>query len=256
MLDQNHQKPPIVFLHIPKTAGQSVHNALSRAVGADHVSPIRVHTQAQDGAAQFPDGYRLYSGHLDWTALDRIPTPRFVFSILRDPRERIASFYFYLRKEAKSLTPEELDLPQNKGKKAALFASAEEYFFGGDPQWQHFIRDHYDNFYCRYLASQRIRAGQAFSDLPDRRKLRMALRNLEQIDWIYSVENLSALEADLHTLFGFDLNLESRRDNAGDRPVTEKRWPRLLEHLPGSKAEQKLERFVELDLALMQQLEL
>ena len=27
-------KRPIVFLHIPKTAGQTIHNALQRAVGA------------------------------------------------------------------------------------------------------------------------------------------------------------------------------------------------------------------------------
>jgi len=111
MFDSSTPKPPIVFLHIPKTAGQSVHNALAEHVGAEHVSPVRVHTQSTGDHGQFPAGYSLYSGHLDWVELEKVPEPRFVFSILRDPKERIASFYFYLRKEAQRLSREDLDLP-------------------------------------------------------------------------------------------------------------------------------------------------
>ncbi|WP_430450438.1 hypothetical protein [Rhodophyticola sp.] len=63
----------IVFLHIPKTAGQTIHSELARVVGAKAVSPVRVHTQAARGVAQMPPGYRLYSGHIDWEALDTLP---------------------------------------------------------------------------------------------------------------------------------------------------------------------------------------
>ena len=85
----------IVFLHIPKTAGQTVHSELLRIFGPEHTSPVRVHTQAgADG--QFPEGYRFYSGHLDWETFDTADSDSFVFTVLRDPKDRIASFYFYL----------------------------------------------------------------------------------------------------------------------------------------------------------------
>lgn len=256
MFDTTPLNAPIVFLHIPKTAGQTVHNELARAVGQSDVSPIRVHGQATSAESQLPVGYKLYSGHIDWLALDQIEKPRFVFSIFRDPRERIASFYFYLLKEAKLLSAEALKQPHNLGKGTILQQSADDYFFGGNQNWQNFIQDHYDNFYCRYLATQKIRAGREFSALPNRRKLRIALRSLNQIDWIYSLENLSVLEDDLNALYGFDLNFNQNQTNAGDRPVTEPRWPRLMEALERDQSKLRLEEFVALDLALMDRLEL
>ena len=90
MFDTAPLRAPIVFLHIPKTAGQTVHNELARAVGQQGVSPIRVHGQAPTPDDQLPKGHRFYSGHIDWLALDQIEKPRFVFSILRDPRGKIS----------------------------------------------------------------------------------------------------------------------------------------------------------------------
>lgn len=256
MFDSTDLAPPIVFLHIPKTAGQTIHNELTRAIGAPNVSPVRVHTQVTGDTAQFPAGYTLYSGHIDWAGLDHLPRPRFVFSILRDPRERIASFYFYLRREAQRLSQSDLDLPQNLGKKNALGMSADMYFFGGTSSWKSFVRDHYDNFYCRYFGSRKIRAGDDFSKLPSRRKLRVALRNIEHIDWIYSVDDLGALEADLKTLYSLDVTLTTRRDNAGAFPSNEPRWPKLLEQFESDVARRQIEDFVTLDTALMSRLEL
>merc|ERR1711969_313057 len=138
---------PIVFLHIPKTAGQTIHNALAAMVGGRHVSPIRTHTQAPGDAPQMPAGYALYSGHIDWTELETLPGGRFTFTVLRDPRERIASFYFFLLKEAEALDRDALERPQNYGKKLILQRSADDYFFGGPAGFNAFILDHYDNFY-------------------------------------------------------------------------------------------------------------
>lgn len=246
---------PIVFLHIPKTAGQSVHNQLAQAVGPANVSPVRVHTQAPSGPAQFPKGYDLYSGHIDWTDLACVPHPRFAFSVLRDPRERIASFYFYLLKEARQLTSLQLELPEHAGKKAILSRSVDSYFFGGDAAWTAFIQDHYDNFYCRYFGSGKIRAGAEFGAMTDRRKLRAALRNLSNLDWVYHVNNLSALADDLNTLFGFNLDFDRHRANLGDRPMNEPRWPRLMDRLEKDTTRTLLEDFVTLDLALMERME-
>lgn len=255
MFDTALTYPKLVFLHIPKTAGQSVHNALAAVVGAEDVSPIRVHTQATQGQSQYPSGYRLYSGHLDWDTLYNVPNPRFVFSILRDPRERIASFYFYLLNEAKKLPDTELAKPQNAGKKKILELSADDYFFGGQADWHAFILDHYDNFYCRYFGSRKIRAGAEFSTYRGRRKLRLALDGLNDIDWVYSLERLDHLEADLKALFDFDVNLTQRFDNSGDTPRDLPKWPRLLQRLSSDATRNKLESFVALDMAFMEYLE-
>ena len=146
--------------------------------------------------------------------------------------------------------------PQNAGKRAILQNSADEYFFGGDDAWQSFIFDHYDNFYCSYFGSKRIRPGHAYARLPERRKLRGALRNMSKIDWVYSIENLAALQTDLNTLYGFNLDLIGKRDNAGDQPMSEPRWPRLMERLESDANRARLEKFVTLDFSLMERLEL
>ncbi len=169
---------PIVFLHLPKTAGQTIHNALAAAVGAARVSPIRTHTQVQGDAAQFPLGHALYSGHLDWAGVGVLPARRFVFTVLRDPRERIASFYFYLRREAARLSPHALARPENHGLKAALERSAEDYFFGGDAAWQGFVRDHFDNFYCAYFATGAFAAQRSSAPCPRPGPWRGAARDL------------------------------------------------------------------------------
>ncbi len=79
---------------------------------------------------------------------------------------------------------------------------------------------------------------------------------MSKIDWVYSVENLAALEDDLQTLYGFDLNLTGTHNNVGDRPATEPRWPRLLARLESDANKSRLEAFTELDHALMLRLEL
>jgi hypothetical protein len=255
MLDSNFIQHPIVFLHVPKTAGQTVHNALVRAVGEENVSPVRVHTQVKTSEEQFPRGYQLYSGHLDWDAISTVQNPRFVFSILRDPRERIASFYFYLLREAKTLSESQLALPQNAGKQAVLSRSIDDYFFGGDDAWKAFVDDHYNNFYCRYFGQKRIRPGSGYNRLPARRKLRMALRNLKHIDWIYSVDGLDRLEQDLHALYGFQLDLVGRKDNSSALAAETSRWDMLIDRFESDQARARIEDYVDLDHAFMENLE-
>lgn len=255
MFDSILTEPALVFLNIPKTVGQTVHNTLARAVTKEKVSPVRLRAQVSDQEAQYPKGYRLYSGHLDWTHLQNFRHPKFVFSVLRDPRERIASFYSCLINEARSLNPEELTHPANRGKRAILEKNADDFLFGGNDEWHNFILDQFDNFYVRYFASKQIRAGHAFSNLPSRRKLRLALRNLSDIDWIYHVDKLKNLEADLNTLFGFDLSFAENTTNTDDGSISEMGWPRLMDRIESDANKKKLEAFVELDESFMSRLE-
>lgn len=244
---------PIVFLHIPKTAGQTIHNELSRVVGANRVSPVRVHTQAGIGGSQMPPGYGLYSGHLDWGDVDSLPNP-FTFSVLRDPKERIASFYFYLLKEAQSLSEAELGQPENHGKKRILACSASDYFFAGDAVWRRFIHDHFDNFYCSYFATRMMRGWRDIAGLTRSQKLRLVFENLEKVNRMYHTQNLQALEADLEALLGQKLRIANTFVNAGSMPQNTPRWPRMVACLDSDKDIAALHEFTETDHELMQRL--
>ena len=236
----------IVFLHIPKTAGQTVHSELARIVGEKNVSPVRVHTQATP-QTQFPSGFALYSGHIDWIALDDVPEDRFVFSVLRDPRERIASFYLYLLKEAQALGPKELEQPTNTGKRTILRQSADDYFFSGPPNWQKFIHDHYDNFYCSYFATKRMRGWVQREKLEPDVVMRRALRHARSLDAIYSVENLAPLEVDIERVTGKPISVTRKFVNAGSAPTDKKRWPLLIERIESDANIARLEAFAERD---------
>ena len=244
---------PIVFLHIPKTAGQTIHSALTDVVGAEAVSPIRVHSQAAPGPAQMPPGYSLYSGHIDWEALDTLPLGRFVFTVLRDPLERMASFYFYLRREAEALSPEELATPQRTGMRMISTRSADDYFFGGDTAWQRFIHDHYNNVYCTYLVSRKMRGWRDVADLPRPDLVRQAVAAAQTLDAVYAVQDLGALEADIAARTGQQIMVTDRYVNAGpDAQATGiLRWPKLRACLEQDRNVQRLENFARLDQKLM-----
>ncbi len=244
----------IVFLHIPKTAGQTVHNALVPAVGGPaFVSPVRVHTQAPEGP-QMPMGYNLYSGHIDWTELETLPDDRFVFTVLRDPRERIASFFLYLYKEAQALSENDLALPHNTGKRRLLEESTDEYFMGGNPSWQRFINDHYDNFYCTYFATRLIRGTAQVAGLSQEDLLVRAQAGLALMDAVYSTEDLARLETDIETCLGKKINVTQTYHNEGSAPRSEPRWPKLMALVEQDETRARLESFAQTDDILMQRL--
>jgi Sulfotransferase family len=247
-MDMKHA--PIVFLHIPKTAGQTVHNGLRRVLKARRVSPIRVHTQALAPQDQYPPGYSLYSGHLDWSAIDHLPRARFVFTVLRDPAERIASFYFYLRRKAESLDQATLELPQHLGMNRALNWSPDDYFFAGDETWQTFIRSHYDNFYCTYFATRRMLGWGATLDLTHAELLTQAHAGLASLDGVYSTRDMAHMEKDFQHRFDIRLNLTDRYDNTSGEPATSLRWPRLLASFASDAATDRMQDLIQHDLRL------
>ncbi|HEV8501504.1 MAG TPA: sulfotransferase family 2 domain-containing protein [Casimicrobiaceae bacterium] len=93
----------VLFVHIQKTAGISLYNAIARAYGADR--SMRFARSSDAYKAQYlemPDaelrGFRLLSGHFNlpfWQRRDL--GPRVVVSVVREPVERVLSTYRYIR---------------------------------------------------------------------------------------------------------------------------------------------------------------
>lgn len=238
----------LVFLHVPKTAGQTIHSELSRITDEAAISPVRLHHQAPQDEKMEP-GYQLYSGHIDWVGLDDLPEDRFAFTVLRDPRERIASFYFFLRRQASELSEQDLADPKRLGMRRALKWSADDYFIGGDDDWQEFVRDHYDNFYCSYFASRLVRGRKEIATLPREAQILRALKGLQDLDAVYGTTTLRRLERDILSVTGQRIRVVGRLSNAakGSKP----RWPQLVSALQTPEARARVEEFVATDLELL-----
>lgn len=246
---------PIVFLHIPKTAGQTIHHALAARVGLARTSPVRVRDQAVDGR-QMPPGYLLHSGHIDWTELELIGGHPFVFTVLRDPAERIGSFYFYMLNKARVASWDELRGPGAIGLRMIRAVSADAYFLGGDLAWQRFVRNIYFNFYCSYLATRKFGGRAELEGLASGEIVARALTGSRRLDRIYSSDALEVLEADIATRYGWKIRVAGNFKNVGQFARGERRWPRLLQHLESDKSMRRLEAFVAEDRALMARLEI
>jgi hypothetical protein len=235
----NEQPPSVVFLHIPKTAGQSVHAFLERLFGKKQVAPVRVNSHLLGLTVPEIRKYRVYSGHLDWNLLDCLPEPRFTFSIFRDPMDRILSFYLYLRAEAARFTEEELRSPQRRGLHAARHMSPDEYFVSPRNGIRDFLDDHYDNFYAFYFAGRCYEARRRLlglrasgAEMDDQRVVDMALANIALLDGVYCMDRLDALEADLTRVAGVKappMMLQEFRANKGDGTTREQRLAKLRE---------------------------
>jgi hypothetical protein len=224
----------VIFLHIPKTAGQSVHAALVNAFGKDAVCPARVNDQLRRMSITELNRYQVFSGHFDWSLLDCIKGPKYVFTILREPIDRILSFYFYLRDEAEKLPEEQRATLERQGLKAAFELSPRDYFLGGAPHLRRFLDDHYDNFYTYYFAGRHYESrGEMVGlikrgELSSQQVLQMAKDNLAHLDDVFTVDNMSAVFSAIRSISGKKLmNDEKYRVNVNTNVAAEDRRARI-----------------------------
>jgi len=196
----------IAFLHIPKTAGQSVHHSLTGLYLPDEICPARTNEALYKYSISDLSKYKLFSGHLDWSIIRLTGRFDYVFTVLRDPLDRILSFYFYLRKEAERLQKE--GKPIGAGMKAAIQWSPRQYFTGGQIGLRTFLDNHYNNFYSYYFASGSYSGfSQLSSTFPPGSSdlLDYANLGLKSLNAIYTISNLGKLESEIKSIFKLDL---------------------------------------------------
>lgn len=250
-------EPKIIFLHIPKTAGQSVHAALENAYGSDAVCPARVNEQLRRFTIKELNRYKVFSGHLDWSMLDCIQGPKYVFTVLREPMDRILSFYFYLKDEAAKLAPAARERPEYEGMKAVLEFSPRQYFVDGPPSMRRFLDDHYDNFYTYFFAGRHYGARGPLvgavrrGDLDRDRLLDMARDNLSCLNDVFTVNRMADVFAMIRRLSGKGLPADDTyRVNVNTKLAAEDRMARLQALGADEPTMQRLRDFCSLDNAL------
>ena len=94
MTDQTASK--LVFMHLPKTGGTSLHTMLGASFEPWETCPERFNNLTRWDQADL-NGFRYFSGHFDWENIECLQGPKKVITMLRDPADRIISLYYYWR---------------------------------------------------------------------------------------------------------------------------------------------------------------
>lgn len=99
----NNAKSKILFVHIPKSGGMSLYNALADAVGGRY--SIRFYSASEEQQSKYLAmndkvlrKYSLISGHFSFPFFLKQPISDYkAITILRDPVDRELSAYFYMK---------------------------------------------------------------------------------------------------------------------------------------------------------------
>jgi hypothetical protein len=86
----------VVFLHIPKCGGTTLHNMLRQWYQAENVHAERFNGLYGYTAASLASSV-VFSGHYDYYSTTLIPGPKKMISFLRDPMDRLVSLYNFHR---------------------------------------------------------------------------------------------------------------------------------------------------------------
>jgi hypothetical protein len=91
----------VIFLHIPKTAGTTLHRIIERHYPPEHVFSLG--PMAQESIREFKNlsearraEIRMLKGHMGFGLHEFVPGPSTYFTLLREPIDRVISFYYFV----------------------------------------------------------------------------------------------------------------------------------------------------------------
>ncbi|GJM43020.1 MAG: hypothetical protein DHS20C20_33020 [Ardenticatenaceae bacterium] len=93
----------VIYLHIPKTAGSTLHAILNQIYPQEQLLHLKGNPHIDSAVAQFKQqdettkqSIRLLTGHIDYGLHNWLPQPATYFTIMRDPVERLLSYYYFI----------------------------------------------------------------------------------------------------------------------------------------------------------------
>jgi hypothetical protein len=145
-------RPRVVFLHIMKTAGSSIRHRLEELAGEEPV--WRREKDGLPGSVPAADllPYRVVMGHFTMADARHVPGPRRIFTVLREPRARLVSFYHHLARHCAEVVAQ----PSFRFARIARESSLEQFLNHTDPGVQAELK----NVMTRTLAGDFVPAGR------------------------------------------------------------------------------------------------
>lgn len=211
--------PPaiLVFLHLPRTGGTTLHEALSARHPPDEICPVRLNGLDQMPAEEFAR-YRLFSGHYRFEQLALTPAPRVTVTVLREPRARVVSLWQHWRRHWP--TPAH----KNEGVRLAQEMGLRDFLRSDHLE----VLEAFDNALARQLAgncrarSPGLYTRWAWKDrapLAEEEIVEAACRNLASFDLVGFTGALDALHAALCDRMGWSAPAPLPRLNGRDQAV-------------------------------------
>lgn len=178
----------VVFIHIQKTAGSSIVRAIKNQAGMDLPS----HGDFAGDKRAFHKDDRFFLGHFGFNRIREIPDPKFCFTFLRDPIDRIISLYYFWKEDADNEYPifqtaKEMDL--------------EAFLQSENPR----VRQHIDNVQTwTFVGDCWGEVRHQYQHLSSTELLEIAKTNLDTLDFVGFQENYRADSETLFQMLGFD----------------------------------------------------
>jgi hypothetical protein len=193
-----------VFLHIPKCAGSSVHSVLSANFRREEIFPRYGHDLVRE---PFPElaRYRYLAGHFSKAGVDRIPGPKWIVTVLREPKARVLSLYYFWR----SFTDAHIEAHNLRGPRLAKSMDLLSFLTSEDRFILHNIR----NAQTRTLTGPMLLT-PPFQDYESEWMVDAAFANLMRLNHVAFAETLDADMAEICRRFGFEPPAETPRANA------------------------------------------
>lgn len=203
----------LVFLHLPRTGGTALHEALSARHAPGEICPARMNRLEEVPAAELAR-HRLFSGHYRFEHLALVPRPHLAVTLLREPRARVVSLHRHWRRHWPALARD------NAGLRLAQAHGLRDFLRLADME----VAEAFDNAMARQLAGDcRARApghytGWAWHDtapVEDDAIVEAACRNLARLDLVGFAPD--ALHAALCARMGWPAPAPLPRRNAHDQ---------------------------------------
>ena len=106
-INQKKSSPLVIFLHIPKAAGTTLRDILYRQYEKEHIYELdgKKFSQSQEDFkhlnAKEKDKIRLLMGHMYFGLHEFVQSPSSYITMLRDPVEKVISYYYFVSKVTK-----------------------------------------------------------------------------------------------------------------------------------------------------------